>query len=517
MTSADERIAAVFEAALLREGADRTVFIETACAGDVDLQRRVEALLAQTACSLIIDHPIGPAVAELLGSGDDPRAMIGTTVGPYRIDSTLGAGGMGEVYLATDTGPLARQVALKILPQDFSRDPDRVARFRREARLLASLSDPHLAHVYEFDEIDLPGGSSVHALAMEYVPGETLAERLAHGPLPIDEALALAHQIARGHEAAHQQGIIHRDLKPANIKVTPEGLVKILDFGLAKASSASPREEPSITHSPTITSPALLTGVGMLLGTAAYMSPEQAKGREADKRSDVWAFGCVLFEILTGRRAFDGDDVVDVLGAVARLEPNWQTLPGDVPPVIRNLLHRCLVKDRQSRLGDIAGAIFAIDLVPEMSSPGPAQSTPAPPRRLRVVLGAVVAAAAVGAITAVGVWLTTRPSAALVTRFTFSATGAAEPGVDLISRDLSISPDGRRVVYRGVGVAGQTQLFLRSLDELDASSHASWPDSRAFLLTRRAMDRVCRPDVWPGPGRSKGCRYRRTAHDALPT
>ena len=263
---------------------------------------------------------------------------------------------MGEVYRARDTR-LNRDVALKILPDAFATDPDRVARFQREATTLASLNHPNIAHIHGLEE-----SNGVRALVMELVEGEDLSQRIVRGRIPIDEALPIAKQIAEALEAAHEPGIIHRDLKPANIKVTPDGAVKVLDFGLAKLAHVGTTAGPSdVTASPTITSPAMMTGVGVLLGTAAYMSPEQAKGREADKRSDIWAFGCVLYEMLTGRRAFDGEDMTEVLGAVVRLEPNWEALSSDVPQPVRTLLQRCLVKDRRKRIADIAAALFVLD------------------------------------------------------------------------------------------------------------------------------------------------------------
>src|SRR6187551_777164 len=264
---------------------------------------------------------------------------------------------MGQVYRATDT-TLGREVAIKILPDAFASDPDRLARFEREAKTLASLNHPHIAAIYA---VEKSGG--MHALVMELVEGDDLSQRIETGAIPLDEALPIAKQIAEALEAAHQQGIVHRDLKPANIKLRPDGTVKVLDFGLAKAL-APEQDQSSATHqsqSPTITSPAMLTGLGIVLGTAAYMAPEQAKGRAADKRSDIWAFGCVFYEMLTGRRPFDGEDMTDVLGAVVRLEPSWEALPSDVPAPVRTLLRQCLVKDRRRRVGDIAAALFVLD------------------------------------------------------------------------------------------------------------------------------------------------------------
>src|SRR5712671_1659320 len=247
-------------------------------------------------------------------------------LGVYEVTAPIGAGGMGEVYRARDT-KLNRDVALKILPAAFASDPDRMARFQREAQTLAALNHPNVAHIHGLEESD-----GVRALVMELVEGEDLAQRIARGAIPIDEALPIAKQIAEALEAAHEQGIIHRDLKPANIKVRDDGTVKVLDFGLAKALDVVPAAG-DLSDSPTMTSPAM-TGMGVILGTAAYMSPEQAKGKPADKRSDIWAFGCVLYEMLTGRRAFAGDDVSDVFASVLAREPDWTRLPLGFSPVL---------------------------------------------------------------------------------------------------------------------------------------------------------------------------------------
>ena len=272
----------------------------------------------------------------------------GSRLGAYDVLAVIGAGGMGEVYRARDSS-LQRDVALKVLPDAFVLDPDRLARFKREAQVLAALNHPNIAAIYGFEE---SGGAPT--LVLELVDGPTLADRIAQGPLPLDEALPIAAQIADALEAAHEQGIVHRDLKPANIKVRPDGAVKVLDFGLAKALDP-PGGTPASDHSPTITSPAL-TRAGLILGTAAYMSPEQARGRQADARSDVWAFGVVLLEMLTGQRTFKGDDVADTLAAVLRAEPSWSTLPAGTPPSIRRLLRRCLQKDPRRRLQHIGDA-----------------------------------------------------------------------------------------------------------------------------------------------------------------
>ena len=271
----------------------------------------------------------------------------GIRIGPYEITGTLGAGGMGEVYRATDTN-LKRAVAIKVLPESVASDADRLARFQREAEVLARLNHPNIAAIYGLER-----SNGITALVMELVDGPTLADRIRQGPIPVDEALPIAKQIAEALEAAHEHGIIHRDLKPANIKVRPDGTVKVLDFGLAKALEPASSTRIDATASPTITSPAMLTGVGVLLGTATYMSPEQARGKAVDKRSDIWAFGCVLYEMLTGRRAFDGEDVTETLAAVVKSEPQWDRLPSATPPSLRVFLRRCLHKDSKQRIADI--------------------------------------------------------------------------------------------------------------------------------------------------------------------
>jgi serine/threonine protein kinase len=278
----------------------------------------------------------------------------GTRLGVYEVTASIGAGGMGQVYRAHDT-KLNRDVALKILPDLFASDPDRLARFTREAQTLASLNHSNIAHIHGLEE-----SSGVRALVMELVEGEDLSQRIARGALTLDDALPIAKQVAEALEAAHEQGIIHRDLKPANIKVRADGTVKVLDFGLAKAMEPTGAMSASASMSPTITTPAM-THAGVILGTAAYMSPEQAKGRPVDKRSDLWAFGAVVYEMLTGARAFKDEDVSDTLAAILRSEPDWATLPPDTPALIRTLLRRCLEKDRKRRLDSAAAARVEIE------------------------------------------------------------------------------------------------------------------------------------------------------------
>src|SRR5580704_7926323 len=293
----------------------------------------------------------------------------GSQLGSYEIQSAIGAGGMGEVYQAHDT-KLGREVAIKVLPEAFARDPDRLFRFQREAKMLAALNDPNIATIHGLEQ-----SNDTSYLVMELVSGETLQQRMARkGRLPIDEALGLCRQIAEALEAAHEQGIIHRDLKPANVKVTPEGKVKVLDFGLAKAfAGAEPGSDPS--NSPTLSAAGTMQGV--ILGTAAYMSPEQARGKAVDKRTDIWAFGCVLYELLTGQQAFEGDTVTEILAAVLRGDPDWSALPVATPTKARDLLRRCLQKDKTLRERDAGDACMEIQEALAARSVDPTATGPA--------------------------------------------------------------------------------------------------------------------------------------------
>ncbi len=277
--------------------------------------------------------------------------MIGSRIGPYAITSHVGTGGMGVVYRATDTR-LRRDVAIKVLPDSFAGDPERRARFQREAETLASLNHVHIAAIYGMEE----SGKGL-CLVLEFVEGETLAGRIARGPLAVDDALRIARQIALALEAAHAKGIIHRDLKPANVKITPDGKVKVRDFGLAKALSVS-GGDAALSNSPTMLGQ---TAAGVFVGTAAYMSPEQARGLESGTQSDIWAFGCVLYEMLTGRAAFEGSSLADILGAILKTEPDWSALPAGLPASIRSLLRRCIQKDRERRMRDIGDAALEVE------------------------------------------------------------------------------------------------------------------------------------------------------------
>ena len=390
----------------------------------------------------------------------------GTRLGPYEIRSALGAGGMGEVYRARDT-KLNRDVAIKVLPDLFANDPERLARFRREAQVLAALNHPNIAHIHGFED-----SNGIHALVMELVEGPTLAERIVQGPIPLSEALPIAKQIAEALAAAHDQGIIHRDLKPANVKVREDGTVKVLDFGLAKLVAPEPSGVGAghVTQSPTVTSPAA-TLAGVILGTAAYMSPEQAKGRAADKRSDVWAFGAVLYEMLTGQRPFAGEDISDTLASVLKSEPDWNALPADVPPHIRLLIQRCLTKDRRQRMADISTALFVMSEAANLTPPpllASGQMATVERRALwRRLLMPIAAAILLSAIVGTAVWLMMRPGGARVTRFAISPMGAAALVVDTQSRDLTITPDGTHIVYKGRAGPTDTQFFVHALDQLE--------------------------------------------------
>ena len=395
----------------------------------------------------------------------------GTRLGPYEIVAPLGAGGMGEVYRATDS-TLKRQVAVKILPPAMAADPDRLARFQREAEVLASLNHPHIAAVYGLEH-----ASNMKALVMELVEGPTLADRIERGAIPVDEALSIARQIAEGVEAAHAQGIIHRDLKPANIKVREDGTVKVLDFGLAKLTeSASPGpaggSDPS--QSPTLTSPAARTGMGIILGTAAYMSPEQARGRAVDKRTDIWAFGAVFYEMLTGARAFEGDDVTEMMAAVVKSTPNWAALPTDVPQPVVTLIQRCLAKDRNERIGDISVARFVLADHATLSGVHGDAVKPTP-RRRRAMPVALAAMLLVGAAIGMSLGGIIPRQSTTVPPLTHLQMSVAPADYLLPSFSvrpsrtaIAISPDGRVVVFSGAGNAA-TQLYRRSLDQADAT------------------------------------------------
>jgi Tol biopolymer transport system component len=380
----------------------------------------------------------------------------GTRLGVYEVTAQIGEGGMGQVFRATDT-KLKRQVAIKILPPSLATDHDRLARFQREAEVLASLNHPHIAGIYGLEE-----SAGVTALVMELIEGEDLSQRIARGRIPIDEALAIAKQIAEALEAAHEQGIIHRDLKPANIKVRADGTVKVLDFGLAKATDPAPGSSPNISMSPTVSMHA--TQPGMILGTAAYMAPEQARGKAVDKRADIWAFGVVLFEMLTGRRPFHGDDVSHVLARVIECDPDWTALPATTPPLIARLLRRCLEKDVRRRLRDIADAKPDLeDAKLGVVGAAPTRARPRWPTAAAWMLAAVA--------TIVSAWsFTTRRApqrASEPVRFTIAIPQGEELPMDPgLPPPVAISRDGHHVAYVTRRSSG-TRLYLRRHEDVD--------------------------------------------------
>jgi serine/threonine-protein kinase len=379
--------------------------------------------------------------------------MIGKTLGTFECTALLGKGGMGEVYKAKDQ-KLGRDVAIKVLPGEFAKDADRVARFQREAKLLASLNHPNIAAIHGLEEAD-----GIHFLVLELIEGDTLADRLKRGAIPVEESLKLALQIAEALEAAHEKGVIHRDLKPANIKITPNGKVKVLDFGLAKAF-AGEAEDMNLSNSPTLSAAA--TQQGVILGTAAYMSPEQAKGRSVDKRADIWAFGVVLYEMITGQPAFHEEDVTEILASVVKASVNLDLLPANIHPRIQEVVSRCLQKDLRKRYPDIANARYEIEQLLADPSGVFAQPGTTEKSRRRFRLGLPWIAAAVVAaviITGMVVWKLKPTEPRPVSSFKFQLPEGQQFYWGY--RSLSISPDGRQIVYStGEG------LYLRSLEEL---------------------------------------------------
>jgi serine/threonine protein kinase/Tol biopolymer transport system component len=437
-------------AALARRVEERRSFLTQACHGDEALIREVESLLDQESSAEDFMNVPAAALAESAAVARSRSALVGARFGPYTIRSVLGVGGMGEVYRAHD-GTLGRDVAIKVLSSAFTAEPERRARFEREARMLATLNHPHIGAIYGVEEAD-----GVRGLVLELVEGETLDERIAPAGrtadraargLPLDGALTIARQIADALEAAHEKGIVHRDLKPANIKITPAGVVKVLDFGLAKIASGSDSGS-DLSHS----------RVGAIFGTAAYMSPEQARGHNVDKRSDIWAFGCVLYEMLTGRLAFPGDTISDTIARILEREPDWSALPAATPARIRLLLLRCLAKDPKQRLRDIGDVRIemdgADDARPRVSGETMG-SSPRPSRRMMWLpwaVGVAVLAAAVG------VWEIWRPT---VIQETPLANARFSPFTDWPGTESAaeISPDGKFVVF-AADKDGQIDLWL---------------------------------------------------------
>jgi eukaryotic-like serine/threonine-protein kinase len=422
------RVEEIFHEALERAPEARAAFLDRACNDDATLRQQVEVLLGkgERAGNFLEIPAIDDPTVTLTAAA----SLLGRQFGPYRIVSPLGAGGMGEVYRAHDS-KLGRDVAIKTLPREFARDPDRLARFRREARTLASLNHPNIAAIYGLEE-----SSDVDCLVLELVEGETL-----HGPLPVERALDYARQVAEALEAAHEKGIIHRDLKPNNVKVTPQGRVKVLDFGLAKAIWG-PEVDHDLSELATMTDVA--TVAGHIIGTPPYMSPEQARGKDVDKRTDIWAFGCLLYELLTGKRAFRGETVSETIAAVLEREPDWQALPPKTPAKIRDLLRQCLQKDAGRRLQTIADARKTIEKAQRGWNRW----------RVAAIAGAALALLAVGAA-----WVL-KPKPAAAPRAEFSRM-TSQPGVEWFP---SLSPDGKWLVYAADSGAANRHIYLQSVN-----------------------------------------------------
>jgi serine/threonine protein kinase len=483
---ADERwaqVSEIFNDAIALAPADRAAFLRKACGGDEALRAEIESLLGDDA-----------RVNALLEPKVSHTARIGQRIGSYEIRSLLGVGGMGEVYRARDP-KLDRDVAIKVLPVAVASDAERLARFQREARLLASLNHPHIGGIYGLED-----ASGVPALVLELVEGDTLAERLRRGLIPVSETVHIARQIAEALETAHEHGIVHRDLKPANIKITPEGTVKVLDFGLAKAIQ---RAEPAPQT-------AGLSHEGIVVGTPAYMSPEQARGKPVDRRADIWAFGCVLYEMLTGRVAFAAETVTDTLAAVLDREPDWSLLPHKTPPAIRRLLRRCLEKDQRLRLRDMGDACLELQDASTLPSAHEALLT-SPAGSNRKVLAGFAAGLALGAgVAAALLWRSVpepiAPAPAQI-RFTIDTPPMPSP------HSMAISPDGRSVAFTAfVRANGPAMLFVRRIGSLgsqpvpgteDVSTDADFvpfwsPDSQSLGFHAPAAGKLKVVDVAGG-------------------
>ncbi|MEO5762238.1 MAG: protein kinase, partial [Vicinamibacteria bacterium] len=415
----------------------------------------------------------------------------GSRIGPYEIIAAIGAGGMGEVFRARDT-KLNRDVAIKVLPSAFADDPERLARFKREAQVLASLNHPNIAAIHGLEDADPPAGSgqaAIVALVMELVEGEDLSAHIGRGPIPVAEALPIARQIAEALEAAHEQGIVHRDLKPANIKVRTDGTVKVLDFGLAKAMDPSGASNPNVSHSPTLTHQG--TQAGMIIGTAAYMSPEQAKGKPVDKRADIWAFGVVLYEMLTGRRAFKGEDVSETLASVLKDTLSMDALPTHTPPRLKRLIERCLERDLKNRLRDIGEARFEISKIesgaPDTSTASAISSAPGAPASTmsRMLPWAIVGALAIALVTALALrspW-TIAPVDAPTARFSM-VDGARLKVATWTTTPFGASRDGKTIIFNADDGSGG-HLWVRTLDQ---------PEPRALPDTDGAYQPAISPD-----------------------
>ena len=469
----------IYHEAVERPVEERSAFLDSACAGDDVLRHELDSLLANDGLSTLDRSALDVAAREL--AHDLSPSWAGRTIRGYEILALIGAGGMGEVYRARDRS-LGREVALKFLSREVSSDPKRLRRLEREARMLAALNHPRIATLHGLEEHE-----GQRFLVMELVPGETLAERLRRGALAVREAIDVCRQIAEGLEAAHEAGIVHRDLKPANIKIAPDGRVKLLDFGLAMA--LVPPEsgvEPPLP-------PSELTSEGAVLGTPAYMSPEQARGQPVDRRTDIWAFGCCVYECLSGRSAFKGNTVTDTLTAVLDKDPDWSALSDGVPSGVRRLLRRSLTKDVRLRLQHIGDARLELEEKETDSNERLA------PRRwsfrdMSVLFGAVLIAVAAG----VGSWVAGRRAAAVtehaVARLTVRLDGGMAGNLTLplhtFYTPFALSPDGERLVFRARG-GGGSQLFVRDLSAFEPRPLPGTQGAvSAVFFIRRALGRL---------------------------
>ncbi len=467
--SAIERI---FHEALERPEEARAAFVEASCGDDENLRREVRSLLDESSNTGFLEQPLLRVAAGLAET--NTANLTGQRIGAYLVQSLLGKGGMGEVYRARDTR-LDREVAIKVLPRAFTADPDRLARFEREARVLASLNHPHIGMIHGLEE-----GDGTRALVLELVEGDTLADRINRGPVTVKQALTWARQIADALDAAHEKGIVHRDLKPANVKITPHGVVKVLDFGLARTYTT---DSDNLTRSPTITSDG-----GVILGTAAYMSPEQARGHPLGKRADIWAFGCVLYELLTGRVAFDGASVSDTIAAVLHHEPDWAALPPNLSPAVRTLLQRCLEKDVQQRRRDIADVRAELDdAIAQPSAAGRRQVAVAASGHRRslwrvvVPLAAVVAAALAGVFTTLWWGRADPPGDTRFLRITDFIGLEESPAVSFDGKEVAFvsSVGGRRQIWGWR--PGRSPVWRVTRDNVDHDFPRWLPDNSGII------------------------------------
>jgi len=481
------QIEEICEAALEQMPGDREAFLCEACGGDDGLRREIEAVLANIArAEVFLGQPVDAVAAQVLDASIH-APLIGGRFNALAIGPLIGAGGMGQVYRARDS-ELGRDVAVKVLLPEYARDADRVARFAREARLLATLNHPNIAHIHGLEKID-----GATAIVMELVEGDTLTERLARGPAAVAEMLPIARQIAEALEAAHEQGVIHRDLKPSNIKVSPDGTVKVLDFGLAKSLQRTADEvsEPTIPADPS-------TIPGMILGTTAYMAPEQVRQKPLDRRVDIWALGCVMFEMLTARPAFTGETLSDVLVRIIEHEPDWSALPETTPPAIRRLLQRCLEKNPRHRLDSAAVVRFEIDEVERnsasvVSTSRRGASALAP--RHAVAWTAAAALALFTVIVAIRPRPSEHPGSLVATSFIVDRPNLAAPGVH-----FAVAPTGRSVIFTG-GYGSTPVLFRRDLDRLDPEPIVGSEGGSDVFFSHdgRSIGFETRSELWTAP------------------